>query len=236
MAARRGRAPNLTKASSRTRGGPVPPPAQGVRRVDIGRWFRQELFLGALLPTALGASALVGAIVGATTDGGAVATRVVLGVLSVPFLGAGAGLYIWLFRFTPQSFLDIDGRGLAERGRKGVARTLGWQDIESLSLVRSRARTKSRVRANGTYLAVYLPRHFLRLRVSAETARARPELELAEALSARPRKQRDAPIDFLINLGIPPSTAHEVLDALGSRLVPPQIVRERKGELAQDLY
>ncbi len=231
MAARRGQAPNLTKASSRTRGGPVPPPAQGVRRVDIGRWFRQELFLGALLPTALGASALVAAIVGGTTDGGAVATRVVLGVLSVPFLGAGAGLYIWLFRFTPQSFLDIDANGLTQRGRRGAGWQLDWDEIHSVAVIQSRVRAEQRVSTRGGFLVLYLPRHFLRLRISTATARDRPGLGLDEALRRRSHSRDGAPLDFLENLGIPPSTAREVIDALGPRCVPPQIVRERPGEL-----
>jgi hypothetical protein len=201
--------------------------ADGVRTVDIGRWQRQQLSIGALVPTLLGLSAVVAAIAGLTTDD-STGERIIVGVLGALFLAVGVGLYTWLFRAPPQGWLDLDDSGITRRDRKGVTWHLDWAEIKSAALVRSRLQVgTSMTFRQAVHFTVAFPRYFLRLMIDGETAR---RLQLRADEAASHRRNLSAPVDFAVDLGVPPGPAEELLAILGPRLTAPEIVRLPKAE------
>lgn len=190
--------------------------------IDISRWFRQELFLGALLPTALGVSGVVAGIIGATEPPDSVAVRIVVGILGLLFLAIGGGLYYWLFFATPRSWLDADGDGLGLRRREGTHWRVSWHEVTSASVVRTHLSSKRLASGPSLYWTWRYPRHYLRLVVTAEAAR-RPEIK--RALFGPHASTRHLNID----LGVPAHTAKQVLTGLGQHLHPQGIVRLESG-------
>jgi hypothetical protein len=175
----------------------------GTTGLDIGRWQRQELFLGALVPTALGIAGLVAAVAGLTT-GSSTAERVVVGVLGGVFLAVGAGLFYWLLSAPPTATLEINDEGIAQKGRKGVAWQLPWTQVTSAVVVRTRSRTTRGLNIRGPWVRVRFPRHGLRLRLT---------------------KDAPAPHERTIDLGVPAGPARALLELLGPRSSSPRIER-----------
>ncbi len=199
------------------------PPGPGVRRLDLGRRQRVQLFFGALLPLVLGACAEIAAIADLTVPAHSGATRVVLAVLGLPFLAAGAGLFAWLLRAPPQALLDVDDGGLTLTGRRGVDWRLGWADLTSAVVVRTRARLNRRTQGTSNYVTITPPHHYLQLYVTA-AAVARPEV--ADLLAGPNAERRNVNLD----LGVSTRSAHEVLDAMAAHLAEPGVVRLGPGE------
>ena len=187
--------------------------------VDVQRWFRQELALAPILPAALGVAGVVAAVAGLTAQP-AVAERVVAGLLGAAFLALAVGLAIWRWRFPPRALLVVDDGGLALQGRR--ARTeLAWDDVTAIAVVRAPFRWR-RTAARGFGAGVparapvpQFPRHYLR---ASLTAAARHRLaDTGPAVADHGW--------FVVDLGVPPSTAREVVAALGTRLRPADIQR-----------
>ena len=116
------------------------PASTAVRTIDVGRWDRIQLLLGAVLLVGLGGSAVVAAIGNLTTDRSSTGVRVALGVIGVPLLLIGGGLLIWRIRKPPLAFVDVTADGLALRHREGIAWQLRWDEVSSVRLVRARWR------------------------------------------------------------------------------------------------
>lgn len=148
--------------------------------------------MGALLPTALGLSGVVAAIVGATTGGTAV--RVVVGCLGLAFLAVGAGLLYWRVHAPPHAWLDLDADAVILRTGKAVQWRHEWSEISDVSLTRSGWSWRSRLSVRGPALRLVFPRHHLRLRVAGE----------------------GKPVS--VDLGVPGRAARDLAAALGSRL------------------
>ena len=194
-------------------------PPTSLQTVDIGRWQRQELLLGMILPTLLGVGGIVAAVLGYTTDSSSTAERVIVGVLGVVFLAIGVALLVWLVHAPPVALLDVDGTGLGVRGRRGADWRLGWDTVSALSLVRAPLEVAFGLGTRGSggtrayFLRIRLPRHYLLVELH-------PRTPVPESLKSSLGPRRAA-----IDLGVPARAAHEAQAALGERLTDRQITR-----------
>jgi hypothetical protein len=174
--------------------------------VDIAWFTRVWILCGGLALTAFGGAAIGAAVAGLTTDS-AVAERVVVGLLGGIFLLAGIALLGWRIAAPPRMVLEVDDAALRASGRRGVDWSLAWRDIARLELVRTRGRYRAVPgSAGGSFGYIRLPRHYLL--VHLHRGAARPEV------LASPGTPR-------VDLGVWPSTARAVADALAGRLDAP---------------
>jgi hypothetical protein len=183
------------------------PGLTAARRVDIAWFQRLYILAGGIVLTAFGASGLLAAFAALTVDRNSVAERSVAGVIGAVFLAIGVGFLIWRFRHPPRTVLEMDDDALRAVDGAAVRCELSWADIRSLDLVRTKGEFSYVGPGPGRTLWVHWPRSYLVVHLRSGVSRP-PCL----GHFGLPR----------FDLGVLPSTAHAVADALGSRLPDPQ--------------